>query len=306
MPPAGRQQYNAPLRSSSYHPPQPGMPMPPQQQQQRQNAQLMSSAPPQIISPTPTHAPTRVNTQSLQAQASEVGAVPPYHPPGRQSSSYATGPGTASLSATTPANMSLDYNRRQSSLPPPQQSHAQQSQQQGLSTSGFMPSASASRHSLLPSNMPNIPQRPHSTGPSMSNSQVRASSSSRPGSSLGSSSSTGPSAGGRLARSLPTAEELHVLRNLAQDPQAKVSWAKSIFKFLERNQTDSTISDPNMVSNVDEAVRTVLHFAGTMPPVPEAVYIKADLTMTGTFPTILPKNPKLAVSHKTSRIACPS
>lgn len=95
---------------------------------------------------------------------------------------------------------------------------------------------------------------------------------------------------------MPSIEDLASMRNLAQDAQSKVSWAKNIFKFLERNQTGTTIADPNLVQWVDEAVRIVLQFAGSMPPVPEALYLKADLTMSGTFPTILPKNPKAAVS----------
>lgn len=266
------------------------------------------------MSPKPHHAPTHVNTAYLQAQASEIAAVTPYSSSNNNNNlSKSTNsshrmsqappllpsrpPTTASPMASphpdhiTPdmASLSIDYSRRQSSLP----QHQQQQQGQGpLAQSAFLPGASASRHSMLPPNMPQMPPRPHSAGPGSQ--PLRQSMSNNLGASRNNGSNSNSSK--QLARPLPTTEDLSLLRSYAQDAQSKVSWAKAIFKYLERNQSGTTIADPALVQWVDEAVRIVLQHAGAMPPVPEALYIKADLTMSGTFPTILPKNPKIAVS----------
>jgi hypothetical protein len=66
------------------------------------------------------------------------------------------------------------------------------------------------------------------------------------------------------------------------DPARRVRWAREVFRFLERNQSGSSISDPVWVAWVDEAVRVVIASSNAMPPVPEALFLKADLGMSGT------------------------
>jgi hypothetical protein len=38
----------------------------------------------------------------------------------------------------------------------------------------------------------------------------------------------------------------------------------------------------------------IKRYRGELPPIPEALYLHADLAMAGTFPSIVPKNPKAA------------
>ena len=109
------------------------------------------------------------------------------------------------------------------------------------------------------------------------------------------SSTPGNSPSAKLAMSLPKADDLAIMRDAANDPAKKVRWAKEVFKYLERNQSGGTsISDPQWVAWVDEAVKLVLTHSSSMPPVPEALFWRAHLAMQGTFPTIIAKNPKTA------------
>lgn len=272
----------------SYNGPAP--PLPPQPSSSTTRPPYAVPPSPQIISPKPHHAPTHIPTAHLQAQASEIAAVSPYS----RSSSNIDPSATSSIPPATAAvpgpdmnqnmtSLGLDYNRRQSSVPSQTQS-------------GFLPSASVSRHSMLPPNMPQMPPRPHSANPNTNS--LRQSTNS---SSLGA-SRNGNTPSKQLARPLPTTEDLSNMRSYAQEPQSKVSWAKAVFKYLERNQSGTTIADPALVQWVDEAVRIILQYAQAMPPIPEALYIKADLTMSGTFPTILSKNPKSAVGQRSARV----
>ena len=89
---------------------------------------------------------------------------------------------------------------------------------------------------------------------------------------------------------MPTLDELAAQRAAAgSDPSAQVRWARELLRYVERTTTGSSITDPRLVRWIDEAVRSVIHAAGLMPPVPEALYLRADLAMSGSFPSLVPK-----------------
>ena len=106
---------------------------------------------------------------------------------------------------------------------------------------------------------------------------------SRHGSGEPTSSSSSSSTQPKLALHQPNQEDLNTMRDsAATDPVKKVKWAKEVFRYLERNQSGGSISDSRLVGWVDEAVKAVLASASSMPPIPEALYLRADLAMSGT------------------------
>lgn len=102
------------------------------------------------------------------------------------------------------------------------------------------------------------------------------------------------------------------------DPQRKVAWAKQVLKFIERHQvrltasslpilkaaTDSPdrmqasagessrISDPTLVRWTDEALNHILASASSTNPVPLALYLRGDLSASGSFPSYRSKDLK--------------
>ncbi|KAG0140857.1 hypothetical protein CROQUDRAFT_83886 [Cronartium quercuum f. sp. fusiforme G11] len=93
------------------------------------------------------------------------------------------------------------------------------------------------------------------------------------------------------------------------DPLNQVKWAGKVLKFIERSQADSKptssdpnatnttttrISDPLLVKYTDIALKTILKHANVAQPVPEALYLRADLSSTGSFPSYKSKDLKMA------------
>ena len=84
-------------------------------------------------------------------------------------------------------------------------------------------------------------------------------------------------------------------RARAHDDKARVSWAKQMLKYVERNFSDgSKISEPNLVKWTDEAISIIIRNASSPHPEPEALYLRGDLQASGAFPTYLVKNLKEA------------
>ena len=81
----------------------------------------------------------------------------------------------------------------------------------------------------------------------------------------------------------------------ASPAAARVSWSKAVLKFVERHQVSSTnefgkITDPVLVRWTDEAIRNILSSADLIPPVPEALYFRGELSNSGKFPTYRSKD----------------
>lgn len=105
-----------------------------------------------------------------------------------------------------------------------------------------------------------------------------------------------------LCIALPTQAELSQQResaNFALNPaHARVSWAKAVLKFVERHQATSAsssnefgkITDPVLVKWTDEAIRLILSSAEANPPVPEAWYLRGELSNSGKFPSYRAKD----------------
>lgn len=78
--------------------------------------------------------------------------------------------------------------------------------------------------------------------------------------------------------------------------QKKVAWAKQILKFIERTQASagesSRISDPTLVRWTDEALNHILSSAASPQPVPLALYLRGDLSASGSFPSYRGKDAK--------------
>lgn len=84
----------------------------------------------------------------------------------------------------------------------------------------------------------------------------------------------------------------------SNDPARQVAWSKQVLKFVERHQASagesSRINDPLLVQWVDEALTTVLASASSPQPVPLALYLRGDLSSTGSFPSYRAKDSKSA------------
>ncbi|GAA5931944.1 hypothetical protein JCM1841_006109 [Sporobolomyces salmonicolor] len=80
------------------------------------------------------------------------------------------------------------------------------------------------------------------------------------------------------------------------DVHKKVAWAKQVLKFIERHQAaageSSRISDPTLVRWTDEALNHILTSASSSQPVPLALYLRGDLSSSGSFPSYRAKDAK--------------
>ncbi|GAA6022565.1 hypothetical protein JCM10207_006587 [Rhodosporidiobolus poonsookiae] len=80
------------------------------------------------------------------------------------------------------------------------------------------------------------------------------------------------------------------------DVHKKVAWAKQVLKFIERHQAaageSSRISDPTLVRWTDEALNNILTSASSASPVPLALYLRGDLSSSGSFPSYRSKDAK--------------
>lgn len=78
--------------------------------------------------------------------------------------------------------------------------------------------------------------------------------------------------------------------------QKKVAWAKQVLKFIERHQSSagesSRITDPTLVRWTDEALNHILASASSPNPVPLALYLRGELSSSGSFPSYRSKDAK--------------
>lgn len=105
----------------------------------------------------------------------------------------------------------------------------------------------------------------------------------------------------KLSVTHPDRDMLAAMRDASlanPDPARRVAWAKQVLKFIERTQASqgesSRINDPVLVRWTDEALNHVLASASSQTPVPLALYLRGDLSSTGSFPTYRAKDPKSA------------
>lgn len=98
-----------------------------------------------------------------------------------------------------------------------------------------------------------------------------------------------------LALVPPSLDDLGFMRQAAgQDIVAVIRWARDLLRYVERTVTSTSISDPRLVQWIDDAIKNILYAASLMPPIPEALYLRAELGMSGSFPSLIPRNPKVA------------
>jgi len=100
------------------------------------------------------------------------------------------------------------------------------------------------------------------------------------------------------------------------DVSRKVAWSKQVLKFIERTQVSnyvglipvddssdelfpqaaagesSRISDPTLVRWTDEALNHILTSASSSAPAPLALYLRGDLSASGSFPSYRSKDAK--------------
>jgi hypothetical protein len=192
------------------------------------------------------------------------------------------------------------------------------------STSRLNPYVNGGNSSLATNDTARHPRAASMTGPSMPTSNLSASTSrpvssasmnpsgSGPGvdpndtlaSSLGPSSVSSSTAA--LCIALPSQSDLAQQRESAQyapnPAAARVTWAKSVLKFVERHQACSAggeyskITDPTLVKWTDEAIRLILSTADNVSsnPVPEALYLRGELSSSGKFPSYRSKDLSMA------------
>ncbi|KAM0787782.1 hypothetical protein ACM66B_003837 [Microbotryomycetes sp. NB124-2] len=107
----------------------------------------------------------------------------------------------------------------------------------------------------------------------------------------------------KLAVTQPDIKMLASMRETALagdggDMQKKIAWAKQVLKFIERHQANagesSRITDPNLVKWTDEALKWILASASSHQPVPLALYLRGDLSASGSFPSYKQKDTKAA------------
>lgn len=81
----------------------------------------------------------------------------------------------------------------------------------------------------------------------------------------------------------------------------RVRWARQVLRFVERQQAElasaggsTRISDPTLVRFVDVALKIIL--SSSEPPISsgESLYLRADLSSTGSFPAYKTKDPRAA------------
>ncbi|BGP15894.1 hypothetical protein JCM10213_003677 [Rhodosporidiobolus nylandii] len=104
----------------------------------------------------------------------------------------------------------------------------------------------------------------------------------------------------KLSVTHPDQKMLQSMRDTAHanggDVHKKVAWAKQVLKFIERHQAaageSSRISDPTLVRWTDEALNHILASASSASPVPLALYLRGDLSASGSFPSYRSKDAK--------------
>ncbi|GAA6010710.1 hypothetical protein JCM11491_002908 [Sporobolomyces phaffii] len=104
----------------------------------------------------------------------------------------------------------------------------------------------------------------------------------------------------KLSVTHPDQKMLASMRDAAHtnggDVSRKVAWAKQVLKFIERTQAaageSSRISDPTLVRWTDEALNHILTSASSPAPVPLALYLRGDLSASGSFPSYRSKDAK--------------
>ncbi|BGO99503.1 hypothetical protein NBRC10513v2_003601 [Rhodotorula toruloides] len=104
----------------------------------------------------------------------------------------------------------------------------------------------------------------------------------------------------KLAVTQPDQKMLASMRETAHagggDMQKKVAWAKQVLKFIERHQSSagesSRITDPTLVRWTDEALNHILASASSPNPVPLALYLRGELSSSGSFPSYRSKDAK--------------
>ncbi|GAA5981797.1 hypothetical protein JCM5350_005731 [Sporobolomyces pararoseus] len=104
----------------------------------------------------------------------------------------------------------------------------------------------------------------------------------------------------KLSVTHPDQKMLASMRDAAHanggDVSKKVAWAKQVLKFIERTQAaageSSRISDPTLVRWTDEALNHILTSASSPTPVPLALYLRGDLSASGSFPSYRSKDAK--------------
>lgn len=116
--------------------------------------------------------------------------------------------------------------------------------------------------------------------------------------------SSSTASGTSLCIALPSQADLAQQREAAQYGHnvsaAKVTWAKAVLKFVERHQASSSsgefskITDPTLVKWTDEAIRLILTTADSSNPVPEALYLRGELSSSGKFPSYRSKDLSMA------------
>ncbi|SPO26618.1 related to SKT5 - protoplast regeneration and killer toxin resistance protein [Ustilago trichophora] len=171
-------------------------------------------------------------------------------------------------------------------MPPPQHAPSSNSMNQSQSLANNMHNLSIHNH----------PQAHASSARRASANDAYASSSNtlppRAPQSSNVSSSSGPPS---LCAPLPDMASLATQRDRARDDKQRVTWAKQMLKYVERNFSDGTkISEPNLVKWTDEAISIIIRNASSPRPEPEALYLRGDLQASGAFPTYLAKNLKEA------------
>ncbi|GAA5878812.1 hypothetical protein JCM16303_007193 [Sporobolomyces ruberrimus] len=104
----------------------------------------------------------------------------------------------------------------------------------------------------------------------------------------------------KLSVTHPDQKMLASMRDAAHanggDVSKKVAWSKQVLKFIERTQAaageSSRISDPTLVRWTDEALNHILTSASSPSPVPLALYLRGDLSASGSFPSYRSKDAK--------------
>lgn len=254
-------------------------------------------APQRIVAPVPSRLPSHIPARELESQASAIGvgardggfpgAYPPsppqshqpqYFPPIHQQPRLHLSPTQPVVSPPTPDAPAAFPS-------PPMSPYA--------GGRGYAASPSVGQLSSGMAGMAMDPRERRTSSASYARSPDSAGSGARSPSSA--TAGTGP--GGRrgsdhapLAMVMPTLDDLAAQRVAAgSDPSAQVRWARELLRYVERTTTGSSITDARLVRWIDEAVRNIVRAAGLMPPVPEALYLRADLAMSGSFPSLVPK-----------------
>ncbi|KAF8189794.1 hypothetical protein K438DRAFT_1971315 [Mycena galopus ATCC 62051] len=85
-----------------------------------------------------------------------------------------------------------------------------------------------------------------------------------------------------LTAALPT------ITSPSHDPALQLAWARDVLFLVDR--TPSLSTSPLALA----AVPLILQLAGTTPPLPEAVYLRATFAASGTYPALCPPHPRAA------------